>query len=314
MHDCTDGDVAILAGMVAKRRPAVSDWEALRYFLEARRQRSLSQAARCLGVDHTTVSRRIAALERSVGASLFDRTPRGWEPTPAGEALLSRAERVEEAVLALERSLLPGAEDRGSVRIATTQQVATSVIVPALPALRARHPGIVVELVADNRSQSLARREADLAVRFGRPRDAGLVARKLGALAHAFYGARAGRASGALDAEGPFIGYGEALAQLEHERWLDEVLPGRTVVFRANTFASVMAAARAGVGVALLPCFAADPDPGLVRLSSSLSPPTRELWLVVHGDLRRAVRIRTVMDWIVQSAEAMRASFAGELR
>ncbi len=299
--------------MVAKRTPAVSDWEALRYFLEARRQGSLSEAARRLGVDHTTVARRIAALERSIGASLFDRTPRGWEPTAAAEALLASAERVEEAVLVLERNIVAGAEDVGVVRVATTQQIASDVVIPGLPTLRARHPGIVVEVVAENRSKSLSRREADLAVRFGPPRDAGLVVRKLGEIAHAFYGARAGRTSAVLGADEPFIGYADTLSRVEHEPWLDRVHPTRSVVFRANTFASIVAAVRAGVGVALLPCFVGDPDPLLVRLSSAHEPAARELWLVVHGDLRRSRRVRAVMDWLVARMEEMKPSFSGKL-
>jgi DNA-binding transcriptional LysR family regulator len=296
----------------AKPRPKVPDWEDLRFFLEAHRTGSLTQAARALGVEHTTVSRRIAALEASLGVRLFDRTPRGYEPTAAAQELRPLADRVEEQVLAIERRADPGRDLTGVVRIATSNQLATDFVVPALPAFRARHPGITIELSAENRDIKLSRREADLALRMGRMRERGLVTRKLADLAHAFYARRAGRAAPALDLDGDvFVGFDDSLAHLEHSRWLDRIAPARKTAFRANTIHCLHAAIRSGLGVGILPCFVGDADPSLVRLDAAEAPAPRELWLLVHGELRRSARIRAVLDCLVERADAMRPSFEG---
>jgi DNA-binding transcriptional LysR family regulator len=298
---------------VSKKRAAVADWESLRFFLEAHRTGSLSEASRRLGVDHTTVARRIAALEASLRVKLFDRTPRGYEATQAAEDLLPLAERVEEQVLAIERHAAVGSELAGAVRVATTNQVAAEFVIPALPSFRERHPRIVVEVSADNRALNLSRREADIAIRLGRPRENGLVTRKLGELAHAFYALRRGRRSSQLDPEyDVFVGYDDSLAHLPHERWLKSVLPARTITFRANNVFCLHAAVRAGLGVALLPCFTADADLALTRLQATIAPEPREMWLVVHGELRRSARVRAVLDHLVERAEAMRPVLAGE--
>lgn len=299
--------------MAAKKRTAsVDDWESLRFFLEARRTRSLTEAARRLGVEHTTVSRRIGALEAALGVRLFDRTPTGYASTPAADALLPLAERIEEQVLLIERRAAQTTDTiSGVVRVATAPMIAAHFVAPALPVLRGRHPGIVVELFAENRQHNLARGEADLAIRLDRPRASGLVTRKLGVLGHAFY-ASVSHPRRSLDAfRDDFVGYDESLAHLAHERWLNEVAPARRVVFRSNALAALVAAMRVGVGVGLLPCFVGDADPGLTRLQSALTPSARELWLVVHGELRRSPRVRAVLDFVVEMAEAGAPAFAG---
>jgi DNA-binding transcriptional LysR family regulator len=294
--------------VAAKRAPAIRDWENLRFFLEARRAGSLSKASTRLRVDHTTVSRRIAALEASLGVRLFDRGPRGYEPTRIADELFSLAETLEAQVLAIERHARLGTDHAGVVRIATTEQIAAAFVIPAIPALRARHPAIVLEVSADNRDVSLARREADLAVRYGRPKEPGLVGRKLGELEHAFYAARSGRGAAALDLEtDAFVGYDDSLGHVEPERWLERVAPRRRVVFRANSLLCLRAAVRAGLGVALMPCFFGDSDPTLERLRSELAPPPRELWVVVHEELRRSPRVRAVLDFLIAFAGGARA-------
>jgi DNA-binding transcriptional LysR family regulator len=285
----------------AQERTGHLDWGHLRFFLELVRTGSLSRAARRLGVDRNTVARRVGALEEELGVSLFERGPQGWSHTSAGHELAKLASRVEEDVLALARHV--DARDRalaGSVRLTTATHLAAHLLVPALPALRERHPALVLEIAADQRNFDLTRREADLALRMGRPHDAGLVTRRLALVAHALYASRAlvGGRRRPVDFDGdPFIGFDDSLASAPQERWLARVAPERRIVFRCNSTASLLAAARLGVGVAVLPRFIADADPDLQRLDAP-DVVDHELWLLVHGDLRRSPRVRAVIEWV----------------
>jgi DNA-binding transcriptional LysR family regulator len=296
----------------AQERAGPLDWGHLRFFLELSRTGSLSRAATRLGVDRTTVARRVGALEEELGLPLFERGPQGWTRTKAGDELAALASRVEQDVLALARHA--DARDRalvGSVRLTTATHVSAFLLAPALPRLRERHPGLVLEVAADQRTFDLTRREADLAVRMGRPRDAGLVTRKLSEVAYGFYASRALGGVRPVDLENdPFLGFDESLAGVPQERWIAKLAPERRVVFRTNSTAALQAAARAGVGVALLPCFVAEGDPQLVRLRGP-EPVTHELWLLVHGDLRRTPRVRAVIEWLDELVERERPALCG---
>ncbi len=289
------------------------EWGHLRFFLELVRTGSHSRAARRLGVDRNTVSRRVAALEAELGVALFERGPQGWSQTPAGQELAELAGRVEENVLALARHV--EARDpalRGTTRLTTVPHLATHLLPPALPALRRRHPALLLEVAADARAFDLSRREADLAMRTGRPRDSGLVARRLSQLAHAFYAGadtEAGDRS-AVDFRADLFLGGDAETD-PHERWLHELAPGRQVVYRSNSTASLLAAARQGLGVVLLPCYIADGDPALRRLDGP-DPPSLEIWLLVHGDLRRTPRVRAVIDWLDELVTRARPALLGQ--
>lgn len=298
----------------AQERTGRLDWGHLRFFLELARTGSLSGAARRLGVDRNTVARRVAALEEELGLTLFERGPQGWSHTSAGEELAALASRVEEDVLALARHA--DARDRtltGSVRLTTAMHLAAHLLVPALPALRERHPGLVLEIAADQRNFDLTRREADLALRMGRPRDPGLVTRKLSDVAYGFYASkssadgRSRRVDFDLDA---FVGFDDSLTSAPHERWLARIAPDRRVVFRSNSTASLHAAARRGLGVAVLPRFLADGDRELSRLEGP-EPASHELWLLVHGDLRQSPRVRAVIEWVDGLVERARPALSG---
>jgi len=298
----------------AQERARHLDWGHLRFFLELARTGSHARAARRLGVDRNTVARRVAALEEELGLPLFERGPQGWCRTSAGQDLAEMASRVEEDVLALTRHA--DARDQalaGTVRLTTAAHLAAHLLTPALPLLRARHPGLVLEIAADQRTFDLTRREADLALRMGRPRDAGLVTRKLSDMAYGLYLSKAlvsGRRRAVDFAADLFIGLEEGLANTPQERWLAKVAPERRVVFRTNSTACLFEAARAGVGVAVLPRFVADRDDGLLRLGGP-EPLNHELWLLVHGDLRRTPRVRAVIEWVDELVDRARPTLSG---
>jgi len=289
------------------------DWGHLRFFLELVRTGSHASAAKAMGVDRNTVARRVAALEAELGVVLFERGPQGWSQTLAGQQLAELAGRVEENVLALARhvdTLDPTL--RGTARLTTVPHLATHLLPPALPALRQRYPELVLEVVADARAFDLSRREADLALRTGRPRDSGLVARRLSQLAHALYAAAVTEAGGrgAVDFRADFF-LAEDDSNVPQERWLRELAPERRVVFRCNSTTTLLAVARQGLGVVLLPCYIGDGDPTLRRLDGP-EPPPQEIWLLVHGDLRRTPRVRAVIDWLDELVVRARPALLGQ--
>ncbi len=289
------------------------DWNHLRFFLELVRTGSHARAARMLGVDRNTVARHVAALEEQLGLALFERGPQGWSRTVAGQELAELAGRVEENVLAMARHVdARDPELRGTTRLTTVPHLATHLLPPALPALHRRHPGLVLEVVADARAFDLTRREADLALRVGRPRDSALVARRLSELAFGFYAAAStevGRRGTVELRADPFL-CEEGVFNVPHERWLDRLAPERRVVYRSNSTTSLLAAAREGLGVVLLPRYIADAEPGLRRLQGP-PPEPQELWLLVHGDLRRTPRVRAVIDWLADLLSRARPALSG---
>ncbi len=168
--------------------PGTWQWDDVRFFLAVARAGSLSGAARVLRVGHMTVGRRIALFEKRLGVTLFSRTPDGFVTTSTGEAILRQCTAMETAALDLER-VAAGRDSlvKGSVRVTTTEALAHHVVAPAIAAVRRAHPELRVDLVAGVRSLDIARREADLAIRFARPQASELVCRKLGEVGFSLY-------------------------------------------------------------------------------------------------------------------------------
>lgn len=277
------------------------NWEDLHHFRTLAQQGSFSAAARALGVDHTTVARRVSALEAALGLRLVDRLPRSVVLTEAGAEIAELAKGAEDAAFAVLRAA-QGARSgpAAPVRVSAPPALAACVIAPRLRLLRARQPEIVVTLCGQIGAADLDRREADVALRLSRPRQAGLIARKLGDLAFGFYGAP----GTPPDETGwTLIAGDSAQASLPQFRWLEARLAGRPVAFRSDDSLIQAGAARAGLGVALLPDVIAATDPGLVRLQSREMPPLREIWMLVHDDLRRAPAVRLVMDFLAEQVQ-----------
>jgi len=284
-----------------QERAGPLEWGNIRFFLELARSGSLARAAARTGVHRNTIIRHVTELEQELGLSLFDRAPQGWVPTAGGEELVALALRVEEGIFAFARHVDASERQvKGHVRLTTAFHLATNLLVPELPALRSRHPELVVEIAGDQRTLDLTRREADLALRIGRPRAAaGLVTRKMAEIAYvlcAAPGYLGGREEADFERD-TFVGFDDSLSGTLQERWLARAAPGRRVGFRCNGSDTLLAAARAGLGIALLPSFLADGDPALRRLSPEVGF-RNEIWLLVHGELRRAPRIRVVIEWL----------------
>jgi DNA-binding transcriptional LysR family regulator len=281
-------------------------WSDLRVVLALGRAPSFSAAARNLGLDQTTVGRRLAALEAALQGRLFLRERGRLLPTALGEAAIARAEEVEAAVLALETAAgESGAAVAGRVRITAVPILVNQLIVPRLPGLLQRFPGLAIDANADSRNLSLSRRETDIALRFARPEGGSELCRRIGSLAFSVYAAKGAEASGL-----PWVTYEERFLHYPQARWVvAHVAPEDLARLRINDAEGLAQAVRSGLGRGVLPDFMAAQDAALVRISAE---PVlhRDLWLLVHPDLRQLPRVAAVLDWLAALPAVLQAEAA----
>jgi DNA-binding transcriptional LysR family regulator len=278
---------------------------------------TLAASAEALAVDPSTVFRRLNDLEKRVGARLFERSARGYRLTEAGELASATAERVETELHTLDREIT--GRDRalgGSVRLTASETLSYGVLPSLLAGLRRTHPGIQVTLAIDNRIFNLSRREAELALRTRRPTEGDLFGRKLAGIAWAFYGLpeeRPLRRRGdKLDLAGRnLIGWDETSTGIVASGWLHERVPDQEIMYRTNSLVNQLMAARAGIGIALLPCYLADPIGELRRLAAPVAELEGELWIVTHKALKDTARIRACLKLIGEGINSMRSLFEG---
>lgn len=293
------------------------DWNDLRYFLAVSRAGTLVGAARELGVEHTTVSRRLAALERALDTRLFIRGPEGLTLTAAGTDLLPPAEEMQRNADAIER-LVAGQDQKieGKVRL-TIPEAMNSYALQALTGLRERHPGLLVEVLSDNRDLDIRRGEADLAIRIRDISDPDLIGRRIGSSTWALYATPAyierkgSIASPEQLRAHDLIQYDASLARIPGALWLAAHAHEANVVLRGNSVAAVCDAATVGFGVAALPCFLGDKNPALRRLYPEQIGGA-DIMLVVHPDLARVARVRATMDFLVELFLRDAALFTGD--
>lgn len=291
------------------------DWDDLRFFLAVARAGRLTAAARQLEADHTTVSRRISALEGALKAKLFERKPQGYSLTEQGERLLGLAEGMETQALAV-ASQVGGADLAlsGTVRIGAPDGIGTYFLAPELGALAERHPDLTLQLVALPRTFSLSRREADIAITLEQPTEGRLVSRKLTdyrlrLYASKDYLARHGPMADLADLAGKtLVTY---VADLIYSPVLDYFSGLEKYTARRYECASVVAqleAVRAGVGVGILHDYAVRQFPELEVVLPEISY-LRTYWLVTHADVRNLRRVEEVYSFILSRVRANRGLF-----
>ncbi len=283
----------------AKINSQIMNWDDIRIFVTLVRAESLNLAARELRVEHSTVARRIGSLEKALGLRLFDKLPRGWQLTAEGEQLYARAEQMEEKAHEFRREADAGAVLSGTVRLSAPPALSSYFLIPKFARHHEKWSALTLEMVGETRLASLTRREADLAVRVGRPQDPGLSTRRLGAMS---YGVYAHRSYLARDRphEWQFIGYDDSLQHAPEQQWLEKFSLLRAFSLRSNSLSSLYQATRNGLGVSVLPHFLAGTDAELVELSDIPGPEPRELWLVIHPDARRSPRVRLIADLLAE--------------
>lgn len=281
------------------------NWNDLHFFLVVARTHSLTEAARELGVNQSTVARRISALEDALGASLFLKSPDGYELTEMGKALLPPAEEAEAQMRRIERGgAVPPDQLSGTVRVALPELLGQQLFIPRLREFYLRYPDIHLELIADVRTARLSSREEDVLLRLIRPTHGDYYVRRLGGLALGLYGTPdyiaqrgAPRRDGDLVTH-RLIGWDRSLSYLPLARWLEEKAPEGAFCLRTHTMGAQFAAVLAGLGLAVLPVIVAKAS-NLVRVLVEEDPHRSDLWLLQHPDTRRSARVNAVADHFV---------------
>ncbi|MBX7191548.1 MAG: LysR family transcriptional regulator [Sandaracinaceae bacterium] len=282
------------------------NWDDVRFVLALAKAGSLAKTAKTLGVDHTTVGRRVEALERSLGVRLFTRTSGGYVPTAELERLSPDLRSVEDAVIALER----GAHAQkstidGVVRVTSPETFGCLYLAPRLASLRHAHPSLGIELSSTGTVLDLARREADVAVRMFKSAHDGLVVKRVGALRHGLYASegylsrrplkRASelREHALLTTEAPSRAKKKTSAP--DARWLEQLSGGARPALVCDLTVALLSACREGAGIAVLPRYVGDAEPSLVHLPMP-EPPSEPIWITVHRDMKDTPRVRLVLD------------------
>lgn len=272
------------------------EWSDLRIFLAVARGGTLGAAARELGQTQPTMGRRIRALEETLGTTLFQRTSEGFVLTSEGAAVLAHAERMEAEALGIARAASgQGGTLEGVLRVSSSDWFGTHVLTRAIAALGVKHPAVVVELITDARLLSLARREADLVFRITPFEEPDIAQRKLLTMPYAAY-----RAAGS-DALASLVTMDTAFGGMPDVAWLRERLPDARNAFRSNSREAQARACALGMGIAVLPCPLGDATPGIERIDLGDAPPTRDVWMGYHRDLRHLPRLRAFVDEVLAS-------------
>jgi molybdate transport repressor ModE-like protein len=290
------------------------DWSDLNLVLAICRSGTLSGAAKSLGINYTTVFRRINAIEKKLEVRLFDRQPTGYVMTEAGEVMKRSAERIDEEVVALSREIL-GKDLRlqGTIRITAPEGVALRLLAPHLAAFCTQHPDITMELIATSSPLRLSKREADLAVRVtSKPPDA-YIGREVCKFRHGIY------ASPGYLENNQNLSLDEHLWVMSEDNfeysplpsWRKKFHPKSRVVFSSNNTIAVVDAAKRGLGVTLLPCILGDREPGLVRTRHIPEDLNFSLWILIHPDLRNTARVKALMTFLLSELENEKPAIEG---
>lgn len=285
------------------------DWDDLRVFLAVARARRVAPAARALGVDATTVGRRLARLAEGLNAALFESVGGEQQLTERGRALYAHAETIESAALAAMGEVTGASRSlSGDVRLSVAEGFATFVLAPAVPAFHRSHPDIRLDLVTASGFLNPSKREADMAVMLARPRRGRLVAEKLGDYHLRLYAAPAYLAQAPAPEQVEdlryhcLIGYVPEFIYAPELDYLGEIGDGLEPRLRSTSINVQHRMIAAGSGIGVLPAFIGDHDPSLVPLLPDKTGITRSFWLVTHNDMRRLARIEAVAAWLRERA------------
>jgi DNA-binding transcriptional LysR family regulator len=290
------------------------DWNDLRIFVSIAERGSLGAAARALGVNHTTIARRIQALEKRLGVRLLQRRATGYVLTENGEELRREMEPIQSAVANVERRLA-GKDLRltGSLRVSTTDTLAASILMPHVRDFREAHPDIALTLSVSNALVSLSRRDADVAIRPARSPADTLVGRRIARVGFAVYAATGSKLRVAPHdlARQAWIGLDDSLADTSVGQWLRTELREARIALRVDSFVAAREAAANGLGIAALPCYLGDNAAQLRRVTAPLPQLATELWILTHADLRKTARVSAFMGFIARGLGRERKTIEG---
>lgn len=283
------------------------NWDDLRFFLALARNNSVSGAGRELNVKHTTVARRIAALEEQLGSRLFDRTPGGYALTQVGENLIPHAIDIEEHVHDADREVFGmDAQLSGPLKLASSYDLLSRLITPHIHKFTDKYPAVELELISSTGLVDLGSREADIALRISPKPPEHLIGRKVVPLGHGIYGSETYLTQQQKNPN---------LILWSHERscpeWVTKHFPKSKIVLRVSEVMTMMEATRNHLGLARMPCYVADADPRLRRVDVPVTPSDWSLWVLSHKDLRDTARVRACREFLVDTIEHQRALIEG---
>lgn len=287
------------------RRPL--SWDDVHFFLAVVQAGSLSAAATLLGVNHSTVLRRIGSLEDTLSTSLFDRLPGGYALTAPGHEFAERLAGVGEQIEAAHRHISSrDVEVRGTVRVAAPEMLFKTVLMPLMARFSQRYPAVQLQLVMTASHVSLTKREADVAVRVSNRPPENLVGRRIGRVQTALYASRDYLASlppGASPADYRWVGLDECLSHLDSARWVARNVDPARIVMRVDTLGGMVEAVACGTGVGLLLCSVADLRPELQRLAPPDPALDWSIWILTHPDLKQVARIRAFTEFLFDTLD-----------
>ncbi|WP_088343705.1 MULTISPECIES: LysR family transcriptional regulator [Rhodomicrobium] len=293
-------------------------WDDFRLIKAVADTRSLPAAADRLGINHSTVFRRLKQIEDALGAELFEKHRSGYALTPAGEEVAALAARVDEDITAVTRKLA-GREvaPSGELRVATNDSLLVHLLTPLFAQFRERCPEVRLDILIGNQALNLAKRDADVAIRATDNPPETLVGRRAARLAWALYGrandfpngAPAGRE--AL-AGANWVSLSEQFGGFKAVKWVLAQVPQERLAYRLNTVLGLAEAVEAGIGVGHLPCFIGDAKPSLIRLAPPNPDYATSLWLLTHPDLRNSARVRVFLDFLAEAIAKRRKFIEGE--
>ncbi len=296
------------------------DWDGLRYFLEVARSQRVSVAAQRLGVRHSTVSRRIQALERDLDTLLFNKSKSsGYTLTEDGTRFFACAETMESTLLAAREQISGQAQAlSGHLRVGSTEGLGSYVLAPLMADFQRRYPAITLDIMPVPRYISLSKREADIVVALERPQRGPYLCTKLADYSLKLYGSKAYLAGAppirsTADLAGhSFIGYVEELVFSDHLRYLDDIVASQRVIFKSTSVIAQYQAALQGRSLAVLPCFMAAQDARLEVVLGDDILVTRSFWMYCHEDLRHSARVMALWDFLKQSVQLNTPLLRGE--
>ena len=277
------------------------DWEDMRVFAALAKTGSLASAARVLGINHATVGRRVASLENALGVPLIDRLARSTALTADGAAIAEIATQMEEAASEIVSRTGPAGGLSGAFTLGAPPVLAGTFVIPGLAPFRTAHPGIRLTVSVIPAIAALDRGGLDLAIRLTRPEQPAHLLRRLGSISFGLYAVA--EMAALPEEEWTFIGYDGELDHMTQQRWLSDYAGYRPTLFRTTDMMGQLAAVRAGMGIALVPRFLADPLPDLVRVDPGAVPPRRSIWLTIYSQVQKAPAVRAVADHLTEIFE-----------
>ncbi len=295
--------------------PHQTSWDEFRLVKAVADAHSLVGAAELLGVNHSTVFRRLGALEEALGTRLFERSRIGYEPTPAGEEMIALAARMAQDISDFERSVAGrDVKPSGDLRVTTNEAFLVYFLGPILAGFGEAYPDIRLDLIVANTALNLSRRDADVAIRATIDPPETLVGRRIAPILWSRYASAnwiAARPGFDPDTS-PWVGFTDAMSSLRPARWVQQNVAVHRIRLRADSLIGVAHILQAGGGVGILPCFVGDQTPGLQRIGETLPQFGEAIWLLTHADIRNSARVRAFMDYAGAEMTRIRKVLGGD--